>query len=328
MEHACCANPLLEPKVTIEVSQFREVITCGSCGSLHSNDTIPAPIAWAPDNCIHCGGLLEEETWRDDGFEPESRCCACELTPLESLEMHRRLATAESGHTSLLAAAVRALDSGRAVMAIKLATAAVADGEDATFARFVRLKALAEGGLVDQSLDEAWAWIEEGEQLIPSEVFSWLTTMEAETGNVPGIRRAIEVHLRVAPENLAAWTDYGELLLALGESQSALQAAAYGLTSLDNALNQRNLAVILEVAEDMYRRELYAEALSAVGHAGDFLETHVELAWLRARIAAIKNDAETSRQWLQNVLALEPNHAEAKAAWEKVKPAKKKGWFF
>jgi tetratricopeptide (TPR) repeat protein len=328
MQDVCCDNPAIEGQITIEGDQFREIRSCGSCGKVLANEVIPAPIVWAPDNCIHCGGLLEEETWREGTAKSDSRCCACELSPSECIDMHRRLATAESGQASLIAAAVRALESERAVLAVKLSTAAAAAGEDPTYARFIRLKALSSGKLVDHALDEAWAWVEAGEHLIPSEVYDWLTTMEAETGNIPGIRRAIEVHLRVSPDNLATWTDYGELLLALEESQKAIQAAAYALTSPDAALSERNLAVILEIAEDMYRRELYAESLAAVAYAGDYLETHVELAWLRARIAAIKNDVETSREWLQTVLALEPNHSEAKAAWEKVKPAKKRGWFF
>ncbi|TNE85126.1 MAG: hypothetical protein EP330_27380 [Deltaproteobacteria bacterium] len=327
MDGSCCANPVADWTVTIEGEQFREVIRCGSCGTLHANEVIPAPIRWAPQNCAHCGGLMEQDTWRD-GAPMVMRCETCELTKQECIDMHRRLATAENGQPGLLVGAVRSLQSGKAVLAIKLATAAAMSGDDPSYARFIRLKAMASGGLTDHALDEAWRWIDEGEDELPAELFDWLAAAEAETGNVPGIRRALETGLRVNPENTAAWTDYGELMLALEEYQKALQAARYGLTNPDPELSERNLAVILEIAEGMYGRELYAEALSAVGHAGDHhMETHVELAWLRARIAAMKNDVETSRQWLQLVLSLEPGHAEAQAAWDKVKPEKRRGWF-
>lgn len=327
MAEACCANPVADWTVSIEGEQFREVIRCASCGTLHANEVIAAPIRWAPANCLHCGGLLEEETWQE-GKPQVHRCGACELSTQECMDMHRRLASAENGQSGLLVGAVRALEAQKAVLAIKLATAAAVDGDDPSYARFVRLKAMTSGGLIDHALDEAWDWIENGDDALPLELFDWLAATEAESGNLPGIRRALEVGLKANPENTSAWTDYSELMLASEEWQKALQAARYGLTDPDPEIGQRNLAVILEIAEDMYRRELYAEALSAVGHAGDFLETHVELAWLRARIAAMKNDVETSRQWLQLVLSIDPNHQAAQAAWDKVKPEKRKGWFF
>lgn len=318
MDASCCANPVADWTVTIEGDQFREVIKCASCGTLHQDEVLPAPVRWPTQNeCAHCGGAI--------GMD--ARCQGCGLNEQECLDMHHRLASAENGQPGLLVAAVRSLDAGKAVMAVKLATASAKAGEDVSFSRFVRLRALASGGLVDQALDEAWSWIENGEDELPEELFSWLTGMEAETGNVPGIRRALEVALQVMPQNLGMWTDYGELMLALEEPKKALQAAAYGLNDSDAELKQRNLDVIIEIAEDLYKRELYAEALSAVGVAGDAVETSVGLAWLRARIAALKNDVETSRQWLQITLSLAPDHAEAQAAWEKVKPESRKGWF-
>ena len=160
MNSSCCDNPVADWTVTIEGEQFREVITCASCKTVHQDEVLPAPIRWpGSTQCCNCGGLLEMDTWRE-GQPGVSRCETCGLSEQECVDMHQRLATAENGQPGLLVAAVRALDIGKSVLAIKLATAAAKSGDDVSFARFVRLKALSSGGLIDHALDEAWvAWM-------------------------------------------------------------------------------------------------------------------------------------------------------------------------
>ena len=252
------------------------------------------------------------------------RCEVCELSEQECKDMHVRLARNENQGAGLLVSAIRALQDERAVLGLKLATAAARFGDDPVFARYVRLQALEALGMLDDALDEAWDWLDSGGR-VPDELWTWLPAKEAESGNLPGAQRALERALKNNPNNWGAWVDLAEVLLLAQDYMDALDAARESLKGPETAA--RGMRVIIQIAEDFYDRELYAEALAAIGRAGDLGEKQVELAWLRARIAALKNDIETTRHWLEVTLQLDPEHTEAQAAWEKVKPKSKKGWF-
>ena len=327
MSVSCCSNPTLRSALTIEGEELRERILCASCNHLHLDEVVPVPVRWPGEGyCYHCGGMLEEETFVE-GRPTNLRCEGCSLTEQEALEMHRRLAHANHGSQGLILGAVRALEGQRLVLSIKLATAAAMSGEDPGYARLVRLQAMAAGGLGDMAMDEAWNWLTLSGPAVPVDTLIWLAGMEAESGNLPGTRRALEAALRLDPRNVELWTDFAEVLVVTEDWHEAVQAARMGVGDADDEIRARNLQVITDVAEAMYARELYAESLSVVAQAGEHVESHVELAWLRARIAALKNDLDVAREWLQIVLTLEPDHVEARQAWDKVKPEERRGWF-
>ena len=327
MSVSCCANPTPRSVLTIEGEEIRERMHCASCRHLHLDEVLPVPVRWPGEGyCFHCGGLLEEETFVE-GRPSNLRCEGCSLTETEALEMHRRLAHANHGSEGLVLGAVRALDNQRLVLSIKLATAAAMSGEDPGYARLIRLQALAAGGLSDIAMDEGWSWVSAAGPSVSVDALVWLAGMEAESGNLPGTKRALEAALRLDSGSPALWTDFAEVLVVTEDWQDAVQAACMGLGGAGDEIRTRNLQVITDVAEAMYARELYAEALSVVARAGEHAESHVQLAWLRARIAALKNDLDVAREWLQIVLSLEPGHAEAQQAWDTVKPEERRGWF-
>lgn len=314
-ETQCC--PVMDLQWTQRVvdDQYADVYFCASCGHVHRTEKYAVSLRFPyQDRCVNCGGDLRES---DAGM---ARCTQCGLSIVEDKELHDKLASLLPGG-DYLAASIALAETGRYVLALKLATAQTRWGGDPIMGEIQRLAVLEAMNEFDRALDEAYEWADnEGS---PPAVHGVIAQLEAGVGNLRGAMQALERGLNLQPENAEWWMDYADLNVHLDERPNALRAATKAMH--DPTMEKRAIAVLVEVGERFYAGGQYAEALGACSLAADKQERYPELTWLRARIAAVNQDTEYLVKWLEATVALDPSHAEAK---EMLAPYKKrKGWF-
>lgn len=317
MSQTCCPVMDLQWTQRIVERQYADIYFCASCGHVHRTEKYAIPLRFPyQGRCINCGGDQHESA---QGMQ----CTQCGKTALQDKDLHDRLAKLHPSGAYLPAAQALA-QLGRHVLALKLATAEIQWGSDPVQGMFLRINTLEALNEYDKALDEAHEWADQPSA--PSEVWSVIAALEASIGNLKGAVNALERGLQSAPENYGMWADYAELMIHMDERPGALRAVSHGLKGSNKDVHERCIAVICEVGERYYAGGQYAEALGACSLARDLQEQYVDLAWLRARIAATQQDTDYLVKWLDAVVALNPEHAEAKAMLEPYK-REKRGWF-
>jgi tetratricopeptide (TPR) repeat protein len=318
----CC--PVMDLQWTQRVidDQYADVYFCASCGHVHRTEKYALSMRFPyEDRCVNCGGDLV--LTQGDEYRPDPRfikCTHCGLSAVDDKALHDRLASIHPDGDYLLASEALA-DENRLVLALKLATAETRWGKDAIAGEVQRLAVLEAMNEFDRALDEAYEWADN--KGAPSLVFGVIATLEAGVGNLGGAMTALERGLNIEPENTEWWADYAELNVHMDERPNALRAASKAVH--DPTTEKRAIEVIAEVGERYYANGMFAEALGACSLAGDKQERYVQLAWLRARIAAVNQDTEYLVRWREATVALDPDHAEAQ---EMLAPYKRrKGWF-
>ncbi|MEQ1571056.1 MAG: tetratricopeptide repeat protein [Myxococcota bacterium] len=320
----CCASIDLQWTQRVVDGQYADVNFCASCGHVHRTEKYQVSLRFPySDRCINCGGdlvLLTEVGPYETPDPTQIRCTDCGLTDSANRALHERLAAIHPD-ARFLSASQALVDSGRYVLALKLATAEVRYGEDPVAGEVQRLAVLEAMNEYDRALDEAYEWSErEG---CPTLVWGVIAELEAGSGNVGGALTALERGLSFEPDNAEWWLDYAEVNLHLDDRPNAVRAAGKALPDIRN--EERAIAVLSEVAERYYAAGMYAEALSACSIANERQERYASIAWLRARISAVNQDTNYLVKWLEITVALDPGHAEAKEMLEPYK--KRKGWF-
>jgi tetratricopeptide (TPR) repeat protein len=318
----CCEKRELKWTNSKVADRWADLYICSSCGHVHKMESWLIPLDWpGDDRCVNCGGNYKEPKKTKKGEVPELRCEHCGLTPDKDLELHRTLGALHP-EGDWLQGSLLAIDLGRHVLGLKLASAAARWGdEDNTLARTVRLQALVSINQIDRALDEAYGWARKG---APPVLWPMIAELEGEVGNVEGAAKALRYGVEVDPTNIGLWADYAELAAASDDRPHALQAAQRLLSHAEH--RHRGLAVISDIAEKFYDESALYNAIETMALAGDHQERNVAMAWLQAQIAGRQGDEEGALKWLETVLSLDPEHAGAKAAMQKIRPAKKKGW--
>ena len=310
--------------------RFSDQLTCSSCTHVHRSETWFAPLAWASeDDCLNCGAPPHSGTLQmahlDDNEEAlsDQPCHRCEHSALRVQKLHRKLIAVhpEGDPTE---GAQMALTLGRNLLALKLATFAIAMDPDNIAARLIRLQTMERMSFITPALDQAWVWVDNG---APAAIWPVIASLEAAQGNMEGAIFALERGLQYEPKNTSMWADYGELLAHNDNRPLAIQAACQALP--DENHRGRCLDIIALMADRYYQEELMADAVKALNLTGEYQNQHIEIAWLRARIAHITNQPMESFRWLEAVLALEPGHGEANAAmasWRTSPAKKRRSW--
>lgn len=297
--------------------QYADIYFCASCGHVHRTEKYTIPLRFPyQGRCINCGGDQQESA---RGVQ----CTQCGKSALEDKALHDRLAQLHPSGSYLTAAQTLA-QLGRHVLALKLATAEIHWGASPIQGMILRLQTLEALNEYDKALDEAHEWAEQPGA--PTEVWPIIATLEASIGNLVGSVKALERGLNENPGNYEMWADYAELMVHLDERPGALRAVSHGIKAPETEIRDRCVSVLCEVGERYYAGGQYAEALGACSLARELQEEYVELAWLRARIAATQQDTDYLVKWLEAVVKLNPEHAEAKAMLEPYK-REKRGWF-
>lgn len=325
----CCANQQLAWTQSRVGERWADIYACTSCQHIHKMESWLVPLEWpGAERCVNCGGgyVMSARSKKSKAGDDAPRCEHCGLTAQKDMELHDGLAALHPYRSYVLGAEVAA-DLGRHILALKLATAATrwGAGDDGVVGRVIRIQALESIGKIDRALDEAYDWAHKG---APPVVWGLIATLEGTSGNLEGSMKALKYGIQVDPDNTSIWADYAELLVHFGETDRALDAATHVLGDVE--LRDRGLNVIADVAKARYAEGHPHEAKAATAVAGDLVDKNVEIAWLLARIAAQESDEPVALAWLEKVLALDPAHAEAKAAFDQLKPQvnRKRGWKF
>lgn len=320
----CCPTMDLQWTQRVVDNQYADVYFCASCGHVHRTEKylVPTRLPYE-DRCVNCGADLQVEGQVSQFEAPDPsrvRCTGCGLTAADDRVLHDRLASILP-NGGYLAASKALVESGRYVLALKLATAETRWGQDPVEGEIQRLKILESMNEYDRALDEGYEWA--SNEGCPPVVWGVVAELEAGSGNIGGALTALERGINLEPDNTEWWIDYAELHLHLDDRPSAVRAAAKAVHDIRN--ERRAVSVIAEVGERYYATSMYAEALSACSVAQERQEHYFELAWLRARIAAINQDTDYLVKWLEIAVRLDPDHAEAR---EMLAPYKRKrGWF-
>jgi tetratricopeptide (TPR) repeat protein len=321
-ETQCCPTMDLQWTQRVVDNQYADVFFCASCGHVHRTEKYALSLRFPyQDRCVNCGGDLQVPEGVDNPDPSEVRCAQCGLSVVEDRDLHHRLASLHPDG-EFLAASKALIETGRYVLALKLATAETRWGNDPIAGEIQRLGVLEAMNENDRALDEAYEWVEnEG---CPPLVWGVIAQLEAGSGNIRGAMSALEKGLSQDPDHSEWWMDYADLNLHNDDRPGALRAASKALH--DGAVEKRAVAVLTEVGERFYAGGQYAEALGACSLAGEQRqERYFELAWLRARIAAVNQDTDYMVKWLETATGLDPSHVEAQ---EMLAPYKKrKGWF-
>jgi tetratricopeptide (TPR) repeat protein len=323
----CCPTMDLQWTQRVIDGQYADVYFCASCGHVHRTEKYPVPMGFPyQDRCVNCGGALQlTEMDPSDMDQPEPdarhyRCTGCGLTAAEDKELHDHLASLHPDG-DYLAASVALVDNGRYVLALKMATAETRWGANPIEGEIQRLGVLEAMNEYDRALDEAYEW--SNSPGCPALIYGVVAQLEAGAGNIRGAMVALEKGLNAEPDNAGWWMDYAELHLHLDDRPGALRAASKALH--DPGQEKRALQVIVEAGERLYANGQYAEALGACSLAGDRQEKVADLAWLRARIAAINQDTNYMVKWLEIATTLNPEHKEAEDMLAPYR--RRKGWF-
>jgi tetratricopeptide (TPR) repeat protein len=247
-------------------------------------------------------------------------CEFCGLSPQQDYELHRELAALHPDRDWLQGAVV-ATEIGRHVLALKLATAAArwGDPSDPT-PRAARLQSLDAMGQHERALDEAHDWARGG---APAVVWSIIATLELAANNPEEAARALWQGIERSPDDLSLFAEYAEVCAHGDQRARALSAARRVLP--DPELRERGLAVIADVGERYFHEGRSADLLEALRSAGEHDVQHAGIAWLHARVALELKRSEDALRWLEIAVRLNPANAEAKEAFDGMKP--KKGWF-
>lgn len=316
MSENCCPALDLQWSQRQSGAQYEDVYYCASCGHIHRSEAYLLPLRFPfNDRCVTCGGDQQLVGPND------IRCMQCGTSDVDDRAIHEKYAALHPDR-DYLAAAEALQETGRYVLALKLATAAVKWGNDPNAAMTRRNSVLESLNLYDQALDEAYEWVER--QGGPPDVWGIIANLEGAVGNLQGALTALERGVKLEGDSRPEWwTDYAEIKLHVEDRQGAVQAAGHGIKHA--ATRDRCVTVLVEVGERYYAGGQFAQALGACSLAGDLQEENIDLAWLRARIAAANDDTKYMVHWLEVVARLDPQHPEA---IDMLAPYKKpKGWF-
>jgi tetratricopeptide (TPR) repeat protein len=326
---SCCANPSLQWTTQTVNGGPADALRCDSCGTVNKVEqwAIPWVCPVVEDQCVNCGMRIIPTRRRGAPVlrgEPKGRCETCQFTPEETSTLHEQLVAAHP-EKNYLKAAEMASESGRHVLATKLATAAWVWGteEDRVVARVLRIESMASLGRLDAALDDAYVWSEAD---APMAIWSIIAELERRNGNWEACGRALKYALRWDPNDVGTLLEYTDVLLHFDDRREALDVIDTLLEAKDAELYANAVALLCEVG-DRYESEGEAVlALEVVSRLAEKINQHPAATWLSARVAARQEDPNAAVKWLERTLELDPDHAEAAAALERLRP--KRRWFW
>lgn len=321
----CCDAPVLQWKQTRVSDRFTDMYLCLTCGHIHRMESWLAPIDFpTEERCVNCAGRMVSTGVAKGGLVQNAHCDKCGLSPEKSQELHESLRALHPDN-QYLPGALLAAEMNRHVLALKLSSAAVRWGPsgERALARTLRLESLQALGLLDRALDEAYEWVKKDNR---AEIWRVLGDLEADAGNLPASATALKhvCELDATPES---FVDLAELLLEMKDARGAVHWAGKAIRVEE--LQKRVLFVLGEAAEEHYEAGELVEALAAMAPGQAFKLTHLPFAWLHARIAARQIDEPEAVRWLEICLSLDPEHAGAREALDRLRPPpKKRGWLW
>lgn len=290
-----------------------DVRVCVSCQRPVSMTRIPVPTGpVAADCCANCGGTREQRPPRSNmagKTDASPVCTQCGLSQWEDYRQHKGLAK-RAGSRSLARASERALDDGRAALALKLATAAWVFGEDEVMGRALRLKALAACAESAQALDEGMAWVAED---APTFVGGILGNLLMKEGRLEEALEATTMALAQDPGGRALRLDRAEVLYELGRLEEAGKEARRCLDGHD-ATATTAIELLERILAAMLERSLFLEVKEAFNAGAPHTHRSSTASYIRAVAEVQTGRASDARRWLVHAVRLAPEDEEMRSA--------------
>ncbi|GEM_PF-5529187 len=290
-----------------------DVRVCLACQRAVSMTRIPVPVRpLTAGCCANCGGEREPRAARTNmagKTDASPVCTGCGLSQWEDFRQHKGLAR-RAGSRSLARAGERALEEGRAALAVKLATAAWLFSEDEVMGRALRLKALAACGESAQALDEGMTWVSED---APSFVGGIVGNLLMKQGRLDEALEATSMALAHDPNGRALRLDRAEVLFELGRLEESGKEARRCLDGHD-AVAENALDLLERTLAAMLARQLFVEIRDAFNAGAPHTHRSSVASYIRACAEVQSGRASDARRWLVHALRLAPDDEEMRSA--------------
>lgn len=215
--------------------------------------------------------ILAEEDWQVPALPPTAEACrncgeartggvctGCGLSAAEDAQVHEELRALIDPSLDLLGAAQAAAEAGRRLLALKLASAALADGQRTALARLLRLDLLQELGLLDLAAQDCRRWTQ-GEGARDPLAWSIQGEVSMALGRPSEALEGFDRALALDPEQPVVRARLAAVLLALDRYAQAREEAA-------RVLREQREGPAVPVAREVLGR--YLRRLMEQGDAG------------------------------------------------------------
>jgi tetratricopeptide (TPR) repeat protein len=273
-----------------------DVLRCTQCGHVNADEDWLAPLmAYQPGRCVNCGDRRERDV-----------CLNCGLSSDEDRQVHEELRELVAPVHDLLNAARTATKLGRWLVGLKLATAAVAWGEEPQRdkARALRIWLLSAVGEAESALEDARAWVE-GERDPPALAWASLGQQQQHVGHRGAAADSYGKALGKDPDQVTIRARRSQLLMELSREG---QAAEDACIVFESEVDERTLELALGVAEQLCDKFEAAfrddEVQRLIERAGAYTEQSAGLLAHRARLAALEGDEVAAKRDLKKARAL------------------------
>lgn len=292
-----------------------DVFACDSCGYVLAEEDWQLPLLpLRPGRCRNCGGLVRTNL-----------CVACGLHVTEDVAVHEELRQLVHPTADALSAARLAVAMGRKLVALKLATAAAADGPSPADARALRIRLLQEIGEEASALSDARQWTQDA----PNDAPAWASAALAfgaasRTGEaIAAYARALEID----PTDVAVRARFARLLLDVRRFGQALEQAYQVLASPgDRQATLTALEVVAEYTETLVRHREVLATREVLTRLGARTRNHVVFLCASAWLADQDGDAQRAASDLVAARRLQGDHPLVGELAASVRPPRRSWW--
>jgi len=249
-----------------------------------------------PGSCRNCGGIRRK-----------GACGRCGLTAMEDAEVHEEL-RALIGAEDYLVAASDAADTGRTLLALKLATAACHESADVEVGRLFRLSLLQDLGELGAALSDCKQWIRGAgaKSAVAWAVYGEMLLNNLRQGEAT---EAFRTALRLDPDDHMTRARLARHLYAMGRYAQAREGAQSVLGALQDG---EPVVLAREVLADYALHLMKQGDVVAVRDVLDSVgETHVDASArfiaMEAWLAWDKGREQEARDRLRDAYKLDPD---------------------
>ncbi|TNE86268.1 MAG: hypothetical protein EP330_21235 [Deltaproteobacteria bacterium] len=293
---------------------------CQRCGTAAMEEDWVAPVApYLPENCINCGDRREFDV-----------CVNCGLSKEDDRQVHDELRALVAPTHDLLNASRAANKMGRRLIALKLATAAVAFGnkEEIDVARALRIWLLSAIGEAEAAMEDARYWVERSEDP-PAVAFASYGQM-LQHNNLSG--QAADIYKQAIDRDPRLVTIRARRAALLIQMSREGQASEEAINVFESEPDEQAAKIALSVAEtlcDKWEASLRDnEIRRMIEKAGSYIELSAKMLAHRARLAALDGDTSSAKRDLKAARRLAPELDIYSRVESEIRPAKQSWWRF
>lgn len=296
-----------------------DVLQCQDCSTVLAEEDWVAPLVpFQNGRCVNCG----EQRVR-------GICQGCGLDQHEDVQVHDELRQVIAPKSGLFVASREASRQGRRLIALKLATAALAANEDgqADTAHALRIWLLSAIGETTAALDDAKAWVEHASD--PSAV-AWASLgQQYQHAGFPGSAAdAYGKAIAKDPRQHAIRARRAALLMGMRREGQASEESLLVLEAENPGDEAVGIVLpIIEACCDEYETQLRDDEIELMlRRTGQYVERSAKLLAQRARLAAMSGDVNSAKRDLKAARAIEPELPVYEKIERVLKPQKTSWW--